>query len=193
MNAQHLALTLFLSTCLLTSAAEPVPATQALSGLPQTIARFYADTNFVSCFSTAEERALVNMALKRRSGADETPSGRLGIVMLMTQRLRESFHEVDPKFVHWGRELPKEEERVVEPVSMVEDQGEIRVTTHIWTLKKEQNALLVSQYAMQAEALKTLAAIQQQPQSRTEVHVWKKHGQRWLRETAVFVPLKQEQ
>lgn len=188
MNAQHLILTLFLSTCLLTHAAEPVPAPPALAGLPSAIARFYVDSNFISCFSTAEERALVNMALKRRSDADEAPSNRLGIVMLMTQRVRESFHEMDPKFVHWGRELPREEEQVVEPVSMVQDQGEIRVTTRIWTLKKEQNALLVSQYATQAEALKTLAAIQQQ-QSRTEVHVWKKRGQRWLREAASFVPL----
>lgn len=188
MKAQHHILTLFLSTCLLTRAAEPAPASPASAGMPQAIARFYADTNFVSCFSTAEERALVNMALKRKGEADEAPSSRLGMVMLMTQRVRESFHEMDPKFVHWGRELPKEEEQVIEPVSMVEDQGEIRVTTRVWTLKKEQNALLVSQYATQAEALKTLAAIQQQ-QSRTEVHVWKKHGQRWLREAASFVPL----
>lgn len=192
MNAQHLILTLFLSTCLLTRAAEPAPAPPALAGMPQAIARFYADTNFVSCFSTAEERALVNMALKRKSGAGEAPSSRLGMVMLMTQRVRESFHELDPKFVHWSRTPLKEDQQVIEPVSMVEDQGEIRVTTRIWTLKKEQNALLVSQYATQAEALKTLAAIQQQ-QSRTEVHVWKRHGQRWLRETAVFVPLSHGQ
>ncbi len=191
MNAQRLILTLFLSTCLLTRAAEPAPA-PALAGMPQSIARFYADTNFVSCFSTAEERALVNLALKRKAGEDETPSGRLGIVMLMTQRVRRSFHEMDPKFVRWDHALLKEEAQVIEPVSMVEHQGEIRVSTRVWTLKKEQNALLVSQYATQAEALKTLAAIQQQ-QSRTEVHVWKKHGQRWLRESAVFVPLKQEQ
>ncbi|MGV3660222.1 MAG: hypothetical protein ACO1TE_08550 [Prosthecobacter sp.] len=160
-----------------------------MTGLPQTIARFYADSNFVSCFSTAEERALVNMALKRKTGADENPSGRLGMVMQITQRVRKSFHEMDPKFVHWDRATPKEEEQVVEPVSMVEDQGEIRVTTRVWTLKKEQNALLVSQYSTQTEALKTLANIQQQ-RSRTEVHVWKKHGQRWLREAAVYVPLK---
>lgn len=188
MNAQHLILTLSLSTSLLTSAAEPTPPPPALVGLPPAIARHYVDSNFVSCFSTAEERALINMALKRKSEADEPPSNRLGIVMLMPQRVSESFHEMDPKFVHWDRELPKEEGQVVEPVSVAQDQREIRVTSRIWTLKKEQNALLVPQYTTKAEALKPLAAIQQQ-KARTEVHVWKKHGQRWLREAAAFVPL----
>lgn len=188
MKARHLNFALLFSASLLTRAAEPSPAPPALDKLPPAIARHYADANFVSCFSTAEERALVNMALKRKSGSDETPSGRLGMVMQMTHRVRNALHETDPKFVHWDRTILKEEEQVVEPVSMVEDHGEIRVTTRVWTLKKEQNALLVSQYSTQAEALKTLASIQQQ-RSRTEVHVWKKHGQRWLRDAASFVPL----
>lgn len=51
--APHLALTLFLSACLLMRAAEPAPAAPTWDALPQEITQFYMDANFVSCFSTA--------------------------------------------------------------------------------------------------------------------------------------------
>jgi|UniRef100_UPI0037848233 hypothetical protein len=188
MHAPHLTLTLFLSTCLLLRAAEPAPAPPVLDALPQEIGQFYIDANFVSCFSTAEERQLVDLAL-RRGGTDQAPSGRLGMVMRMTQRLRESFHEVDPQFVRWVGGNTQEDGQMIQAVSVQEGANEIRVTTQIWTVAKERSVLLVSQYDHQEEALKTLATIQQ-GKSRTEVHLWKKHGPRWLRDGAVIVPLR---
>ncbi len=189
MNAPCFTLTLFLSACLLLRAEEPVPAPPpVLDALPQEIGQFYLDANFVSCFSTAEERQLVDLAL-RRGGTEKAPDGRLGLVMQMTKRLRESFHEADPQFVRWVGGNLREEGQVIQAVSVQDGTYEIRVTTRVWTLAKERGTLLVSQYEHQDEALKTLATIQQ-GKSRTEVHVWRKHGSRWLRDAAVIVPLR---
>lgn len=189
MNAPHLTLTLFLSACLLTRAAEPAPAASTLDALPQEIAQFYMDANFVSCFSTAAERRLVDLAV--RNGTDQTSSGRLGMVMQSVRRLRESFHELDPKFIHWAGASTHEDGQVIQAVSVEPKSDEVRVTVHLWTLGRKQNRMLVSQYNDQFEAMKTLATLQQQ-KSRTEVHVWRKQGQRWLRDPATIVPLKLE-
>lgn len=189
MNAPHLALTLFLSTCLLLRAAEPAPAASTLDALPQEIAQFYIDANFVSCFSTAEERKLVDLAV--RNGTEKASSGRLSLVMQSARRLRESFHEQDPKFIHWAGASTHEDGQVIQAVSVEPKSDEVRVTVHLWTLGKKQNRMLVSQYNDQFEAMKTLATLQQQ-KSRTEVHVWKKQGQRWLRDPATIVPLNLE-
>lgn len=187
MHSPHLTLTLYLSTCLLLCASEPTPAPPNLDAMPQEIGQFYKDANFVSCFSTAEERQLVDLAL-RRSGPDKAPSGRLGIVMRMTHRLRDSFYELDPQFVRWVGGNREEDGQVIQAVSVEQHRDEIYITTQIWTVTKERNAQLVSQYHHPENALKTLATIQQ-GKSRTEVHVWKKHGTRWLRNGAVIVPL----
>ena len=187
MHALKLTLTLFLSTCFLLGAAEPTPAPPNSDSLPQEIGQFYKDANFVSCFSTAEERQLVNLAL-RRGGPDKAPSGRLGIVMRMTQRLSDSFYELDPQFVRWVGGNREEDGQVIQAVSVEQYRDEIYITTQIWTVTMERNALLVSQYHHPEKALKTLATIQQ-GKSRTEVHVRKKHGTRWLRDGAVIAPL----
>lgn len=133
MNAPQLTLTLFLSACLLLRAEEPAPALPILDALPQAIGQFYIDANFVSCFSTAEERQLVDLAL-RGSGTNKALSSRLGMVMQMTKRLRESFHEVDPKFVRWVGGTLNEDGQVIQAVSVEQGPNEIRVTTQIWLL-----------------------------------------------------------
>lgn len=188
MNASNLVLTLLLSTCLMLRAAEPFASPAVMKSLPAEVAQFYMDANFVSCFSTGQERQLVDLALK--SGRETLRVERLNHVMQSVRRLRASVYEPDPKFIHWAGGSHIEQRQLIQAVSMETTGGEIRVMAHVWTLTEKSNQQLVSQYELPADAVKTLEVLQQGPGCRTVTHVWRKHGPRWLRKSALIVPLK---
>ncbi len=190
-------LLLFLGAGYLLSGADPAqpsaqPSSAPLAGAPAEITRFYHDVNFAACFSTPEERSLVNLRLKTHS--TDRLSSRLRTVAKAVQRIREASTFIDPQMVHDAGDWAIPGEELTEISSMQQMGNRILVEVSTRSVSPETRTWLVAQFddpakktaaadsAGMAEVLKQTA--------RKEIHVWNQVHGRWVRNEAGIVLLK---
>ncbi|MFC5456890.1 hypothetical protein [Prosthecobacter fluviatilis] len=193
MEIRSLFLTLSLGSLL--SAAEPVrPAVSPLASAPAEVLQYYNNVNFISCFSTPEERKLVGYMIRTRA-VDHLPK-RLQTVALTVQSVRKASVSVDEAMV--VRPAANDDlcptEELTEVAATYRDEKVIRVEVHLRSLSKEARSWLVTQYEKVAQHptadLDTFMRSTLSQTVRKETHTWHQVNGRWVRREAGVVLLK---
>jgi hypothetical protein len=165
--------------------------------LPPEIKKFYEDLNFVSSFSTPDERG--HLALLGSPDLQTKPlPERLRKVQDMIKNINDKIWSVDPgidtKPVMRYRtgEIPAEFMKI-EDVKTI--QGSIDIRVKVYSLEPEMNLLLISRYEKQLKEKNTpslddnsSAMLNETP--RTEIHKSLKINGRWMLRDAKAVLLK---
>lgn len=186
---------LFLSAASLLSGGDPAqPAMAPLAGVPAAIAQYYHDVNFAACFSTPEERKLVNHMIG--TSATGKLSARLQTLAQTVQRIRAASVFIDPKMVHEKGDIKKSpDEELTEIASMQRTGNRILVEVSTRSLSSKTRSWLVAQYdapvqkSAPADSTDVLAEVLKQT-ARKEIHIWTQANGRWMRDEAAVVLLK---
>jgi hypothetical protein len=169
------------------------------NGAPAPIMDYYDDLNFVSSFSTLQERAQLAAYLPDGSLPEKYRGGRLEKVFDRTKKLRARDVSIDPKMT--VNPNPKPEYLLtsglvkVESVNVTGNKATVDVS--IYALTPTANFWFISQYDKLSGDAKKVPSFEEFLRStftplskRTEIHTWVKLVGEWRKQEVNIIPLK---
>ncbi|UCH21717.1 MAG: hypothetical protein JSU83_00125 [Deltaproteobacteria bacterium] len=166
--------------------------------LPLQITEFYDDFNFVSAFSTPEERAALQYL--SRLAPDKRPhkklTDRLKRVQEIAQKIEKNIWQADPG-ISLRTQLPEK----IQPAKLVAirkfhlKKDRVSVWVNIFHIHLQLNTILVSEYEKNS-GRNNSPSIQEQLERvqtempQTEIHHWLKINGRWLLDAARILLLE---
>jgi hypothetical protein len=185
---------LFLSIAAQTTSpekAKPAP-------LPEQISRYYEGYNFVSSFSTKQERSQLVVYLKGQGQPGQPGSNRLKKILDLMKELQAQVQSIDPKMVvPLSPIVYIEYAGIVEVKSVSVSDKKATVQVTIYGLEPEANLWLISQYDESGGDEQKLPSLEKRLDlagtsmfRRTEVHTWIKLINDWKKNEANLIPLK---
>jgi hypothetical protein len=168
-------------------------------GAPSPIMDYYDDLNFVSSFSTLQERAQLAAYLPGGSLPEKYKGGRLEKVFDRLRKMRARDVSIDPKMTI--NPNPKPEylltSGLVEVESVNVTGSKATVDVSIYALKPEANLWFISQYNESGGDAQKLPSFEDWLRStrgplsrRTEIHTWVRLTGEWRKQEVNIIPLK---